>query len=307
MKLSDKQRVNVWDFLEGHKNPAPLSWAWFGAVKMERRPLAYEETHRLLKYHTHSLVKPSSYYHEPLPLPPEDLEPLPEKPVRFEEFLLSNIQFIEKTFHFQKEEKADTPSSVDQSPGTILSGRGRGKGVKRPKKQKGVIPVTMNQQMTMQSQQQQQQHQQQMQGNNQMHMQMSMQVNCDDFTNEAILTQDASDPQNQMNPNMQQFQSNQMQNQMQNPNQMMNQVPGMGGMVNAQGQQSGMGFVPPGGQMGPGGQQLSQQQQWPQGFNPMQQQQQQQQFYNQGMQPQSKFFRKITVLFGELIPWTREN
>ncbi|KAG4072103.1 hypothetical protein HA402_015602 [Bradysia odoriphaga] len=63
LKLSDKQRVNVWDFLEGHKNPAPLSWAWFGAVKMERRPLHYEETHRLLKYHTHSLVKPSSYYY----------------------------------------------------------------------------------------------------------------------------------------------------------------------------------------------------------------------------------------------------
>lgn len=78
---TDKQRMNVWDLLEGHKNPAPLSWAWFGAVKMERRPLAYEETHRLLKYHTHSLVKPSSYFYEPLPLPPEDLEPLPEKPV----------------------------------------------------------------------------------------------------------------------------------------------------------------------------------------------------------------------------------
>lgn len=76
LRLSDKQRLNVWDLLEGHKIPAPLSWAWVGAVKMERRPLAYEETHLLLKYHTHSLVKPSSYYYEPLPLPPEDLEPL---------------------------------------------------------------------------------------------------------------------------------------------------------------------------------------------------------------------------------------
>jgi mediator of RNA polymerase II transcription subunit 12 len=78
--LADKQRVSVWDLLEGHKNPAPLSWAWFGAVKMERKPLlSFEESHRLLKYHTHSLVKPSSYYYEPLPLPPEDLEPLPDK------------------------------------------------------------------------------------------------------------------------------------------------------------------------------------------------------------------------------------
>lgn len=73
----------MWDLLEGHKNPAPLSWAWFGAVKMERRPLAYEETHRLLKYHTHNLVKPRSYFYESLPLPPEELEPVPpvEKPV----------------------------------------------------------------------------------------------------------------------------------------------------------------------------------------------------------------------------------
>lgn len=200
----------------------------------------------------------------------------------------------------QKEEKADTPSSVDQSPGTILSGRGRGKGVKRPKKQKGAAPAMnqqmqnnqmpmQNNQMPMQSQQQQMQNNQMQ--SNQMHMQMNMQVNCEDCTNEEMLIEDASDPQSQMNPNMQQFQSNQM----------MNQVPGaMGGVLNAQ--QSGMGFVPPGagqmGQMGgPGGQQLPQQQQWQQGgFNPIQQHGQQphgqQQFYNQAMPPQSKFYRK---------------
>lgn len=79
LRVSTKQRVSVWDILEGHKNPAPLSWSWFGAVKLERKPLTYEEGHRLLKYHTHSLVKPSSYYYEPLPLPPEDIEPLSDK------------------------------------------------------------------------------------------------------------------------------------------------------------------------------------------------------------------------------------
>ena len=99
--MADKQRVSVWDLLEGHKNPAPLSWAWFGAVKMERRPLAYEETHRLLKYHTHSLVKPSSYFYEPLPLPPEELEPLPsEKPVKIEMPIISvNTNKINYYFH----------------------------------------------------------------------------------------------------------------------------------------------------------------------------------------------------------------
>lgn len=81
MRISDKQRISVWDILEGHKNPAPLSWVWFGAVKLERKPLTYEESHRNLKYHTHSLAKPSSYYYEALPLPPEEVEPVPVVPV----------------------------------------------------------------------------------------------------------------------------------------------------------------------------------------------------------------------------------
>ena len=36
---------------------------------------------RLLLHHTHCLKKPDSYYLEAPPLPPEDLEPPPEKPV----------------------------------------------------------------------------------------------------------------------------------------------------------------------------------------------------------------------------------
>lgn len=61
--------------MEGHKNPAPLPRAWFGAVRMERKIPRQEETHRILLWHTHSLQKPSSYYLDPLILPPEDLEP----------------------------------------------------------------------------------------------------------------------------------------------------------------------------------------------------------------------------------------
>lgn len=151
LRLADKQRVSVWDLLEGSKNPAPLSWAWFGAVKMERKPLMYEEAHRLLRFHTHSLVKPSSYFYEPLSLPPEDLEP-------------------EKS----KDDKADTPSSLDQSP----AGRGKGKGIRRPRKPKQSatatppVPSTLQQQLQspsivqmaqIQQQQQAQQHQQQQQ------------------------------------------------------------------------------------------------------------------------------------------------
>ncbi|KAF7269352.1 mediator complex subunit kohtalo isoform X2 [Rhynchophorus ferrugineus] len=119
--ISDKQRVSSWDILEGMKNPPPLSWSWFGAVRLERKPLTAEDTHRLLKFHTHNLQKPSSHYLDPPPLPPEDLEPIPDKP-------------------------ADTPTSVDQSP--AAAGKGRGKGQRKRKPKPGpmhVNPMSMTQ------------------------------------------------------------------------------------------------------------------------------------------------------------------
>lgn len=94
LKVCDKQRVSAWDLLEGHKNPAPLSWSWFSAVRVERKPLWYEENHRMLKFHTHSLVKSASYFLEPLPLPPEDLEPPQEKPVSIRFLIYSYLLLI---------------------------------------------------------------------------------------------------------------------------------------------------------------------------------------------------------------------
>ncbi|KAJ8916222.1 hypothetical protein NQ315_016361 [Exocentrus adspersus] len=131
LQVTDKQRVSNWDILEGMKNPAPLSWAWFGAVRLERQPLACEDTHRLLKYHTHNLQRPVSHYLDPPPLPPEDLEPIPDKPLK------------------EIDLKADTPSSVDQSPaGTVGRGRGKGRKPRKPKAGPGqmhVNPMAMGQ------------------------------------------------------------------------------------------------------------------------------------------------------------------
>merc|ERR1712223_1941405 len=76
LQVSEKQKVSPWDILEGHKNPAPLSWTWFGAVKYERKPSRLEESFMELKYANFSnLEKPNSYFLEAPPLPPEDLEP----------------------------------------------------------------------------------------------------------------------------------------------------------------------------------------------------------------------------------------
>lgn len=79
--MSTKQKVSPWDLFEGQKNPAPLSWAWFGTVRMDRKAIKYEEQHNLLLYHTHPVPKPRSYYLEPLPLLPEEEEEEPASPV----------------------------------------------------------------------------------------------------------------------------------------------------------------------------------------------------------------------------------
>uniref|UniRef100_A0A8D2Q7F1 Mediator complex subunit 12L n=1 Tax=Varanus komodoensis TaxID=61221 RepID=A0A8D2Q7F1_VARKO len=74
LQVSTKQKVSPWDLFEGSKNPAPLSWAWFGTVRIDRKVIKYEEQQHLLLYHTHPKPKPRSYYLEPLPLPPEEEE-----------------------------------------------------------------------------------------------------------------------------------------------------------------------------------------------------------------------------------------
>ncbi|XP_048190738.1 mediator of RNA polymerase II transcription subunit 12-like protein isoform X2 [Perognathus longimembris pacificus] len=81
LQVSTKQKVSPWDLFEGQKNPAPLSWAWFGTVRVDRRVIRYEEQHHLLLYHTHPMPKPRSYYLEPLPLPPEEEEEEPTSPI----------------------------------------------------------------------------------------------------------------------------------------------------------------------------------------------------------------------------------
>lgn len=182
--MTEKEKVSMWDLLEGHKNPGPLLWSWFGAVKMERKPLTYEENHRLLKFHTHSLVKPSSFYYEPLPLPPEDAEePMLDK---------------------NRDEKDDTPSSVESPSGM---GSARKKAAKKPRKPKAAGTPTAN--VPMQNQ----------------------------IPNQGIMMQ-TQHPQQIMNPQMgQQFNSNQQQpmnnmNMMQNNMGMMQQNNMMMGQMN---------------------------------------------------------------------------
>nr|XP_016847545.1 PREDICTED: mediator of RNA polymerase II transcription subunit 12-like protein isoform X2 [Anolis carolinensis] len=74
LQVSAKQKVSPWDLFEGNRNPVPLSWAWFGTVRIDRKVIKYEEQQHLLLYHMHPKPKPRNYYLEPLPLPPEEEE-----------------------------------------------------------------------------------------------------------------------------------------------------------------------------------------------------------------------------------------
>ena len=76
LQVSEKHKLSPWDLLEGHKNPAPLAWTWFGALRIERKPMRMEENFCLLARHNHSIRKPTSFYLEAPPLPPEE-DPVP--------------------------------------------------------------------------------------------------------------------------------------------------------------------------------------------------------------------------------------
>ncbi|XP_034195865.1 mediator complex subunit kohtalo [Osmia lignaria lignaria] len=133
LQVCDSQRVSAWEVLEGHKNPAPISWAWFRAVRLERKPLTYQNAHKLLRYHTHSQIRPPSHYLDPPPLPAEDLEPDKKE---------------------SEPGKADTPMSID-SPGRVPSsvggnaigtavtnGKGKAMKSKRHRRNKGAATPT---------------------------------------------------------------------------------------------------------------------------------------------------------------------
>lgn len=275
LRVCEKEKVSMWDLLEGHKNPAPLLWSWFGAVKMERKPLTYEENHRLLKYHTHSLAKPTSYYYEPLPLPPEDAE---EEPMQDK----------------NRDDKADTPSSVE-SP--AAPGSTKRKGQKRPRKPKAPITPTQNNPM---------QPQMQNHGMNPMMQQPQMQ---NQMMNQQMGQQFNPNQQQQMN-NMGMMQNNMMMNNQmnmggmgQNMNQMqMNQMgqnnPNMGQMNMQQYQQQTMNQM---GQMNMNQQNMNinmnmnqmnqQNQQW-NNYNTMQQHQQTSQNTQQTPQANQQFYNQ---------------
>ncbi|XP_071839285.1 mediator of RNA polymerase II transcription subunit 12-like protein isoform X3 [Apostichopus japonicus] len=87
LQVASKQKVTPWDMLELPKNQGPLSWSWFGGVRMERKPLQYHEQYRLSLFHSHYNQLPDDHFFNPPPLPPDEEEvplppPEPEKEIQ---------------------------------------------------------------------------------------------------------------------------------------------------------------------------------------------------------------------------------
>uniref|UniRef100_H2YRP3 Mediator complex subunit Med12 domain-containing protein n=1 Tax=Ciona savignyi TaxID=51511 RepID=H2YRP3_CIOSA len=74
LQVASKQKLNMWDVIEGLKHSAPLCLAWFGAKTTERKPMFYEEQHSLLLHHQHSQKRDLKDFLTPPQLPPEEEE-----------------------------------------------------------------------------------------------------------------------------------------------------------------------------------------------------------------------------------------
>ena len=81
--MQDTREISPWDILEGVKYGGPLMLSWFGAVRMKRKPLKYEEQRKLVSLHSHQnrfkemMHKP---YYVSLPDPTPQTNPFADTP-----------------------------------------------------------------------------------------------------------------------------------------------------------------------------------------------------------------------------------
>lgn len=84
---------------------------------MDRKIAKFEEQQRFLLYHTHLKPKPRSYYLEPLPLPPEEEEPLtpiqqePEKKMMEVVKVEKNVAAVPSESSKKNKKKKKNPST----------------------------------------------------------------------------------------------------------------------------------------------------------------------------------------------------
>ena len=64
-QVKGRQKISPWELIEGYKNPAPMAFSWFGAVRIERKPLPYQTDLARSAHHNFVKKRPLSYYINP--------------------------------------------------------------------------------------------------------------------------------------------------------------------------------------------------------------------------------------------------
>ncbi len=107
LRVHDTKVISPWELLEGVRNSGPLMLSWFGAVRMKRKPLKYEEQRKLIRFHTHQnhLQAPMHKMHY-VSLP--DLTPVPDE--------LKDAEETEKTAVKGQEAIEEKPLSGPRQP-----------------------------------------------------------------------------------------------------------------------------------------------------------------------------------------------
>jgi len=119
--VQDTKEISPWEILEGVKNSGPLVLSWFGAVRMKRRPLWFEEQRNLVRFHTHQNQSQNfiSGSHT-VKLPTEEtVPPIPVNPTP---------QDLSKGLSSTDPSQGDPPKSggIPGGTGTASSGAGMG-------------------------------------------------------------------------------------------------------------------------------------------------------------------------------------
>ncbi|KAK4337263.1 hypothetical protein RND71_043261 [Anisodus tanguticus] len=135
LQVAEKQKVSPWDLIEGHKNPAPLCWSWFGTLKIERKPLRGEENHHLLPWHAHLISKPTSHYLQQPQIPIEEDSEMEAEPASPEKMIIvperrnllkENFKEIEGQFFYAQSKDLESVEEVEEFLEESIKGKCEG-------------------------------------------------------------------------------------------------------------------------------------------------------------------------------------
>lgn len=131
LRVQDTKVISPWELLEGVRNSGPLMLSWFGAVRMKRKPLKYDEQRRTIRFHTHqNHLQSSMCQMHSVSLP--DLTPLPaeeKSPVDTTTKPSADARPIKE----EKPGEATLPQPPDTKQLSMIATMPPGQGVQQPR------------------------------------------------------------------------------------------------------------------------------------------------------------------------------